>query len=102
MNVYAFHIDVFGSEGWYTARADEGEFAGDPDDTARGLAEDWVIDHPETLHGGERVRVHRGDPGEHPIDGFVSVRVQVFRGPLASHDPEPSATADLEYIEAEH
>lgn len=102
MNVYTYQVDLFGPQGWHTAEVEEREFASDPAEAARGLAQDWILDHPETVHGGERVQVHAGDPGEPPVDGFVSVRLLVYRGPLDAHDPAAAAVADLVYDETEH
>jgi hypothetical protein len=62
---------------------------------ARALLEDWVVDNPDLLAGGERIRVYGDDAQDYPPDDYAHVRVWVYRGTLANHDQSPAAAAYL-------
>jgi hypothetical protein len=82
-------------DGWEHAGLRDGMFSRAPVSVVRSLLETWIIDHPEQLTGGERVRVYE-TPGRRPVnDTGGRVRVRVYRGKVTDHEAEPAAVGYL-------
>jgi hypothetical protein len=62
---------------------------------ARAILEDWVVDNPDQLAGGERMQVYGGNSHDYPPDEYAHVRVLIYPGTLANHDVDPAAAAYL-------
>ncbi|HZC27852.1 MAG TPA: hypothetical protein VE287_12565 [Actinopolymorphaceae bacterium] len=67
----------------------------DAEAIARAILEDWIIDHPLALTGGQRLEVFGNNPSDYPPDELVSMRVWVYPGQREAHDPSPAAAAYL-------
>lgn len=97
---YTYEIETSDSSGrWSEAVVRDDVFSRDAMSVARALLENWVIDHPRRLTGGERILVR--DPELHPDADQLrgTIRVRVFRGDLRDHAPKPSAIGYLGHDE---
>jgi len=96
----SFTYDVAASDGdggWILELSDDVRSALDRDAEAiaRAILEDWIIDHPLGLTGGQRLEVFGDNPGDYPPDELVSLRVWVYPGPRDEHALAPAAAAYL-------
>ncbi|GAA2754869.1 hypothetical protein [Actinopolymorpha rutila] len=96
-NDYSYEIALHAGDAWRIT--DTGDLAQipdrDPKETARGLLQDWVLDHPRDLVGGQRLEVFGDDPGTYPPERQTGARVWVFRGRRVAHEQLPTAAAYL-------
>lgn len=67
----------------------------DAEAIARAILEDWIIDHPLALTGGQRVEVFGDNSSDYPPDELASLRVLVYPGQRGDHAPSPAAAAYL-------
>ncbi len=86
-----------GDGGWVVRRTEEVRTVIErgAEDTARALLEDWIIDHPGDVAGGQRLEVFGDDPYDYPPDERSGVRVWVFLGQPVDGAREPAAAAYL-------
>lgn len=95
---YTYRIDISEYDGnWRTftqAQTRSTLNARNPKNVARATLENYIVDYPEELGGGERVAIY-GEDDTYPPDNHTHVRVFVFRGSLDEHEPEPCAAAYL-------
>lgn len=87
---YTYEIATDERDGeWQRVIRREDTFSRDPASIVRALLENWVIEHPDELRGGERIKI------THPRRRIVvepvgaKVRVRLFSGGLHQHAPEP-------------
>lgn len=93
---YTYEIETRDADGrWSEAIVRDDVFSRDAMSVARALLENWVIDHPGRLTGGERILVR--DPAVDADADQLSgtIRVRVFRGDLRDHAPRPEAIGYL-------
>lgn len=84
-----------GGDGWQRAVLRDDTFSRTPASVVRSLLESWIIDHPDQLTGGERVRVYDAATRT-PVDRADGrVRVRVYRGKASDHEAEPAAVGYL-------
>lgn len=98
---YEIHTTQDGTTWKQTVRADD-VFSRAAPAVARSLLENWIIDHPDRLTGGERIVVH--DPIHHPHDDDFErispkVRVRVFAGSATDKAEVAIATGFLGHDE---
>lgn len=67
----------------------------EPSELARAILEDWIVDHPAHLAGGERVQVFAETAIDYPPDKYTHVRVWIYRGGIDDHEPVPCSAAYL-------
>ena len=94
---YTYEIAVADGDVWRVTQADEVHPVIDRDakETARAVLEDWLLDHPNDVEGGERLEVFGRNTHDYPPDVQTQVRVWVYRGPLEAREVEPAAAAYL-------
>lgn len=87
---YTYEIATDERDGeWKRVIRREDTFSRDPASIVRALLENWVIEHPDELSGGERIHI------THPRRRIVAepvgarVRVRLYSGSLHQHAPEP-------------
>lgn len=94
---YTFELATIDEDGWRVTRTGEllPVLDRNPQDAARAVLEDWVIENPDRLVGGQRLEVFGGDPMDHPLEEHTHVRVLIFRGGAGTTGPELAAAAYL-------
>lgn len=94
---YSYEVALHTGDAWRIT--DTGDLAQvpdrDPKETARALLQDWVLDHPRDLVGGQRLEVFGDDPGSYPPESRTGARAWVFRGRSRAHEQLPTAAAYL-------
>lgn len=69
---------------WERVRQETDVFRRNPNDVARGLLENWIIDNPQLLEGGERIVVA---DEEAPETIMPTVRVTIYDGDSEAESP---------------
>ncbi|MGW0229693.1 hypothetical protein ACWDWO_15385 [Actinopolymorpha singaporensis] len=94
---YSYEVALHTGDAWRIT--DTGDLAQipdrDPKETARGLLQDWLLDNPNSLIGGQRLEVFGDNPGSYPPESRSGARVWVFRGRRVAHEELPTAAAYL-------
>lgn len=87
---YTYEIATDGQNGeWKRVIRREDTFSRDPASIVRALLENWVIEHPDELGGGERIHITHPRRRVVPEPNSAKVRVRLFAGALHQHRPEP-------------
>lgn len=87
---YAYEIATDFRDGtWQRVVRREETFSRDPAAIVRALLENWVIEHPDEVSGGERITITRPRRRIVPEPSDAKVRVRLFAGGLHDHAPEP-------------
>lgn len=97
---YTYEISTARDGYWRQVDFDDGMFSRDPASIVRALLENWVIEHPDTLSGGERIHIthpRRRSVSDvpDPDSGAAKVRVRIYRGARAGHQADPAGVGYL-------